>query len=494
VLHAPHNEKARMGLREQALNSTYFMAKAVIGFGDLTDSLHGDMCAWIDHSTRTRKLGLVPRDHLKTSIWTIANSIVRVARDPNIRILLGNETATNAQHFLRRIEAIFERNDTFQWLFPELIPDFTKVKKWSESEMLIPRTEDFPESTIETIGVGGAVVSRHYKLIKLDDLVGKEASESAEVMKKTIDWYQYCESLLEQPIDGIEVFGTRWAHNDLYSWMEHNEDEWLDIFFRTVWGQQTGLPIWPERFPASELARIRKKIGAFKFSCQYENRPFDPEGGSFRPEWLRYYKQHLDGIVMGREDGKLNIVYPSQFRTFMRVDPAISEKRGAARTGVIVDGMWNDGRVFVFETWAKRCDVLEMIDKLFEFQEMYNCEAVGIEAVAYQRVLKPIIERECIRRNIWLNVVDLKPDTREKKENRIRGAVTPYAKAGLIWVNEEKHGDFIEEFVQFPNGSTVDVLDAFAYGPIMWGEPAEEVDEAREEYEFEEERNEVTGY
>src|SRR6188508_250195 len=138
-------EEIRLELRQQALASTYVMAKAVLGFKDLTPHTHGDMCKFIE-SKPTRKLGLAPRDHLKTSVWTIADTVRRIAGDPNIRILLGNETSTNASHFLRRIEAVFERNLMFRWLFPEVIPDFSKVKKWSETEMLVPRSEDYPES------------------------------------------------------------------------------------------------------------------------------------------------------------------------------------------------------------------------------------------------------------------------------------------------------------------------------------------------------------
>ena len=214
------NDRLREDMRAKAKRSTYVMA-GVIGFHDITALLHLQMCNWIDGPGR-RKLGLVPRDHLKTSVWTIANTIRTITCNPNERILLGNETATNAEHFLRRIKAVFEKNTLYQGLFPELIPDFSKLEKWSEREMIIPRDEDFPEATVETIGVGGAVVSRHYTRIKLDDLVGKEASESADVMKKTVDWYQYCESLLVNPMDTIEVFGTRWSYNDLYSWiLEH---------------------------------------------------------------------------------------------------------------------------------------------------------------------------------------------------------------------------------------------------------------------------------
>jgi len=467
------------------------MGKAVIGFADMTPGLHRSMGDWISDGKR-RKLGLVPRDHLKTSIWTIADTVRRIARNPNIRVLIGNETATNASHFLRRIESVFERSIMFQWLFPEVIPDFTKNKKWSETEMLVPRQVDYPESTVETIGVGGAVVSRHYKLIKLDDLVGKEASESPDVMNKTIDWYQYCESLLESPKDEIHAYGTRWAHNDLYRWIEDNED--VDIFFRSVL-DDLSLPIWPERFDEDELKRIKRKMGSFKYSCQYLNRPYDPESASFHESWLRWYRlgSNAGGLVVEPESGAA--IPLSSMRRFMRVDPAISERSGSARSAVVVDAVAADTRVFLLESWAERGQPMQMIDKIFELHQKYDVESVGIEAVAYQRILKPVIEAEAERRGVWINVVELRPDARQRKDNRIRG-IQPYLERGLIWVRKDQE-DFLEEYREFPVGKTVDVLDAFAYGPHQWGTPDENPESEDGDLEIQEMqsgRSPVTGY
>jgi predicted phage terminase large subunit-like protein len=457
-------EDVRVRLREKAVHSTYFMAKAVLGFGDITPACHGPFCEFMD-SLSTRKYGLAPRDHLKTSLWTIADCARRIAGNPNIRILLANETATNAQHMLRRIEAIFERCEAYRWLFPELIPDFSKVKKWSETEMLVPRTEDYPESTIETIGVGGAVVSRHFNLIKLDDLVGKEASESDEVMRKTIDWYQYCESLLNAPNEEIHVYGTRWSYRDLYSWVDEHEP-YVDAFFRSAIDAD-GSALWPERFDLEALDRIKQKVGAFKFSCQYLNKPYDPEGTSFKPEWLNYFR--LDGGDCVPEIGSPTSI--ARMRRFMRVDPAISESDRAARTAIVVDGVDSLDRKFLLETWAKRCQPSDMFEEIFRLYRKWHCESVWIEAVAYQKCIRPFLVAECERRGVWLNVQEVKPDRGKAKPARIRG-VQPYFQRGEIFI-QRSQDEFKQEYIAFPDGQTVDLLDAFAYGPYIWGGPDE---------------------
>ena len=496
----------RERLRAKALESTFFLGKFVLGFKDLTIRTHGPMCKFIEAPSK-RKLGLAPRDHLKTTVWTITDTLRRICQRPSIRILLGNETATNAAKWVRMLESVFEKNALFQWLFPDLIPDFAKVKKWSETEMLVPRDVDFPESTVESIGVGGAVVSRHFDLLKLDDLVGKEASESEEVMRKTIDWYIYCESLLVHPRESeIHNYGTRWAYRDLHEWAQTHEAG-AELFYRGAI-LDTGDALWPERFDLSELDRIRAKLGSFKFSCQYLNKPFDPERTSMREEWLRFYTlkgemcifdgQGAEGSAIPSAESTTSVDEQAQMpaaavsfkdmRRFLRIDPAISEDDRACDSAIVVDGVdaWN--RKVVLDTWARKCHPSEMIKAVFELLERWDPESVAIEVVAFQRFLKFFIEQEMQRRGLYVRVIPLKTDTHKSKRSRIRG-VQPYFERGEIYV-QKAHTKLIDQYLQFPTGDDMDVLDAFAYGPQVWempdvdGEAADDDEEEKVGLEF----------
>jgi predicted phage terminase large subunit-like protein len=159
--------------------------------------------------------------------------------------------------------------------------------------------------------------------------------------------------------------------------------------------------------------------------------------------------------------------------------------------------MHSDGRIFVLETWAKRCQPSEMIREAFAMHERWQAAQWGIESVAYQKILKPIIETAAANRGIWVDVVELHPDSRTKKENRIRGKLEPYVQAGLIWMLESQE-DLLQEMNDFPTGLTVDLLDAFAYGPDMWHKPLEgsDADDEKEERQFmwSPDRSNVTGY
>src|SRR5215467_7470164 len=448
-------EEIRHSLRERAKRSTYFFAKAILGFADLTVNTHGPICRTLDSPSK-RKLIVMPRDHLKTSIATIADTIRRITVNPNIRILFGNETATNASHFLRRIASVFDRNARFRWLFPELIEDPTKRSKWNENEILVPRTEDHPESTVEAIGVGGAVVSRHFDLIKLDDLVGKEASESDEIMRKTLDWYDYCESLLNHPVESeIHVVGTRWTHADLIAKVLATESEYFDQVITSAI-LPDGTPLWPERFTLEVLARIRAKIGTWKFSCQYLNSPHDPEATSFSSSWIKYYQIQGDSVI-GSDGATANI---QQMRRYLTVDPAISDKDQACNSAFTVTAVDHINRKWLLEVTAKRLQPMRLMDEIFRLQDKWDLEATGIEGVSFQKALKFWLAQEMERRGKFINITELKTDTHQRKGSRIRG-LQPFFEGGEIYVQKPTASDgfrqFHEEYNAFPVGALVDV-------------------------------------
>lgn len=488
-------EELRLATRERVLASTFLFARIVLQFGDLTQRTHGPVCKVLD-SQHPRKLIVFPRDHLKTSIATIADTCRRIAKNPNIRILLGNETATNAGHFVRRIAAVFDRNEVFRWLFPELIEDPNTRRKWNEMELLVPRSEDHPESTVEAIGVGGAVVSRHYDLVKLDDLVGKEASESADVMRKTLDWYDYVESLLHHPEESeIHVIGTRWAYHDLIDKILRTEKDSYHCLQASAIGPK-GDALWPERFSASTLDRIRRKIGSWKFSCQYLNSPHDPEVSSFEERWLKFATGIGDEVFCSTDGASARV---SEMRKFIAVDPAISDKDQACNSAIAVVGVDHLYRKWLLKIWTKRVQPIKLIDTLFSLSVHFDVETVGFEAIAFQRALRFFITQEMERRGQYLNVREFKT-ARISKNERIRG-LQPYFENGEIYiVNQQDHGmqQFLEEYRGFPTGSLVDALDAVSYLPQLWGQAQEagpEEDEEAENVKFSfEGRSITTGY
>lgn len=301
--------------RTAAERSLYVFAKGVLGMSRLNRSLHREMCLWLTKCPPQRKLLLMPRDHLKTSMVGRAlpihiliqpkeHNIYQPGKDgASTRILLANETATNAEHQLRWIQARFETNDIMRALWPHRCWDQPRrdSRKWSEKEMIIPREVDSPEGSIETIGVGGAVVGRHYDVLIKDDLISMDAANSAIVMHTAIEWHLASRALMDHPDESLEfTIGTRWAVHDLYSEIMDNDPSVQYIVRRAF---EDSKPIMPEIFNTNALNQLLKELGP-RFYLLYMNEATAGELVDFDMDLVRYYKIFGTQQISFKEDGR----------------------------------------------------------------------------------------------------------------------------------------------------------------------------------------------
>ena len=81
-------------LRQRSQDSVFFVGSALLGFNRLTQHLHYEMAQVVQNaSDYHRLLGLVPRDHYKTSIWTISYGVWRaLKKEDEGAKLMGNRT------------------------------------------------------------------------------------------------------------------------------------------------------------------------------------------------------------------------------------------------------------------------------------------------------------------------------------------------------------------------------------------------------------------
>src|SRR3990167_7615477 len=223
----------RSDLAELGKRDLYWFNKAVLKHRDLTKSCHMPMTIFLDTNPAQFKLILQPRDHLKTSAGTIAGCMQKGVRNPNERILIANESSTNAQRFLSVVQAHCETNRVFRALYSSVIPKDTRKVRWNQQELDWNRDGVWPEPTFDTIGMTGAVTSRHYSHICIDDPIREEALNSDKVMEDTISRLSGFLDLLSNPeTDTIWIIGTRWAIHDVYSWFESKLGKRLARFIR----------------------------------------------------------------------------------------------------------------------------------------------------------------------------------------------------------------------------------------------------------------------
>lgn len=460
-------EDIRRDLAEAASRDLYLLCKGVLGYPDLTEGCHGHLCHWHDSNDARLKLTLMPRGHLKTHVVTIGKTIQKVIRDQEARILIANETATNAEKFLSAIKLHAEANRRFRALYSHIIPVEPTV--WNQQALTFLRRGVYPTPTFTALGMTGAVTSQHFTHLCLDDLISEEAARSRLVMDDVINRASKLYSLMVDPSkDTMDVVGTRWAFYDLYAYFMQRFPDKLARYIRSA--IEHGAPIWPERFTPEVLADIRNDPltgGEYNFSCLYMNNPRDVAVQDFNVQDLKFWRwsdneEHL--VLYNREGEVEKVVDRADLDITITVDVRYEEKLSSDRDAIVVTGTTTSGDAIVLEAWGSRSNPLEVVAQLCHFIKRYEPRCIGIQKAGYEMSLKYHLRAECERLGLYARVVPVKPGGQGKTHIR---ALQPVAATGHLYVLPTQHA-LRNELAEYPLGKHDDVADALALQLQLW--------------------------
>lgn len=324
-------------------------------------------------------------------------------------------------------------------------------KKWNEGEIVVAkRTRTRKEPTIKAVGVGGSVVSQHYDCVIGDDLINETNITTKDQIEKVKDWWRLSQSLGDGDQTDWRLIGTRYHYDDLYGDIIENKADVYDIYVRRAIEEDK--PIFPSKFNLEHLQEIRREQGSYIYSCQYNNEPIDDEDAVFKRDWLKFYTEEQFSEKV-KEKGYY----------FITIDPAVSEDSKSDNTVFVVNFVDMNNDWWIVDIIAGHLSPRQIIDKIFELDEIYQPKTTGIESHAMQKILKYMLDEEMSSRNIFIPLTELKPDNVSKKL-RIRG-LQPRFENGKIYIKENVNPTdrFIDEYLRFPKAAHDDRLDALAY-------------------------------
>lgn len=345
------------------------------------------------------------------------------------------------------------------------------ASRWSENQIDVKdpsRSYATKEPTVTAMGIDGNLVSQHYDIIILDDVVNRANTNSKDQIDKIKLAYKDILDLLE-PGGELIVIGTRWHYSDLYGSIlggtgvdDENLGNNFIKFTRQVADKgdiDKGKLLWPKKFTRESLRDLYISKGPYEFSCQYNNIPIDDENATFKKSWIKYYDSDM---LRGRE-----------LYTVMAIDPAISLKQEADYTAMVVLSKDQFGYSYIRDIVRKKLTPKQMIDNIFKLHQKWKPQVIGVEMVAFQKALQYSIHEEIQRRRIYLPIEELRPDTGQSKEFRIRGLQPKYA-SGSMWHDKLlPENIFLEdELTRFPKAPHDDIVDALAYAESLALKPS----------------------
>ena len=250
--------------------------------------------------------------------------------------------------------------------------------------------------------------------------------------------------------------------------------------------------LWPDRWTKEALKELREDYVARglpeQYSQEYLNIPVD--------ESTAFFKKN-DLLPMTADDKKKAMNY------YIAVDLAISERERADYTAIAVGGIDDAGILQIVNVIRERMDGMEIVETLLALQRTYNPVAFGIEDTQITKAIGPYLNRAMIERNIFLNIVLMKPH----KTDKLTRAQSIRARMRAGGVKVDKQADwyltFEDEVLMFPRSRHDDQVDALSYLGLL----LEKMIDAPTQAEIEEEiyhdeleesgplgRDSITGY
>lgn len=211
-------------LQELCRTNLEFLYKHVLGYDRWNYELHGDfpgdpatgkppgLVYFLKHSG-PRKLILIPRNHLKSTVVTVAWSIQCILNNFNIRILINNAKFETAREFLNTIQSHLDTNSKLSQIFGEFKSPRTPWNR--DSFTIAQRTMPRAQPTVMAASIDSILNGKHFDKIINDDLVEPNNVRTKEQIQKVIDFHKDCFNQIDKGGEIIDI-GTRWAAQDLY--------------------------------------------------------------------------------------------------------------------------------------------------------------------------------------------------------------------------------------------------------------------------------------
>jgi phage terminase large subunit-like protein len=397
-------------------------------------------------------------------------------------------------------------------LFPEILcknPQKETMSKssaysnmvWKNNEVQVLRDSQQMECTIDTAGIGQYRTGWHYHRMYLDDLVDDDTVLSDVETENALRFEKLLiPMLIDEPRGIITQYGTRWGAGDLYDWIngriegiddEEDTIDWDMIHREVVEDYETFCkytPISKKEFAKRRTQKYSSDAEKAFIYDYYDDRKLDDKRVHLESDFF-FYASYFNKIV-----GEDAFVFPPPFKEkpfgefpkdliyYMTVDPAFKVTKRSDFTACVVCG-YNDGpTIYVAEALRFKGTVTDLLEKMYEFNSMYNLRVIGMEDGAWQTIYTWVLEhaqRQEGREK--LPIMGLKLGNQiEAKDKRIRG-LSYFFKCGKV-VLKEGLKDLIRELGRYPGNtrSKDDLVDALSMQKELVGWHRNVVRESKE--------------
>lgn len=351
-------------------------------------------------SDNQASMDLAPRGHGKSTIGDVDFCITKVLRNPDIRIMIGSKTQTQASAFLKEIRTHFEQNVNLIRIFGDWKKSRDNV--WNDKEFTVNRrTVIKKEATVSALGASGAVVSKHFDIIIGDDLVGFENARTEAQRKVLKEWFYSSLYPTLEPDGEIHILGTRYSPMDLYEDLIKSKNYKVNVQQAITVKDGHEYSLWESKFSLEKLRSIREEAGLIIFNMQYQNNTELAKGKIFKYKYFKHFEEYDIDYDLNRVRVKVldsqGVPYWIPVRIYMGADLAISEDETSNNDYFVltVIGVDKNKNVYVLDYLKERLTFNAQLNAILDYgkNKFPMVERIGVETVQYQKSLAQEIRR-----------------------------------------------------------------------------------------------------
>lgn len=395
-----------------------------------------------------------PRGHAKTTALTTDYILAELLFRSEEYVILVSSNEEMAIELLSDISRELSDNE-------ELINDF-QIKGFLTSAKtdIVVEFADGHQCRVIARGSGQKMRGRKWRgkrpgLIVCDDLEDDEQVENIERRAKFRRWFYRALKPALRKGGRLRIHGTI-LHEDSLLARLMKDKTWATQFYRAHASFDDFSEIlWPEQFSEERLRGIRQafieQFDSSGYSQEYLNDPFDNSESYLRK----------DDFIEQTDDEK---ELPKKIS--VGIDFAISKKQKANRTSMTVGGQCSRNLLHIEDQHVGRWDLLEIIEEMFDLQLRYQPDMFYVEDGIIWKSIKPVLDQEMLKRDLYLNIEPILPIHDKKTSGR---SFQKRMKAGACRFNKQGtwYAGYEAELLRFTGDSDAVLDDQFDSTAIL---------------------------
>lgn len=242
---------------------------------------------------------------------------------------------------------------------------------------------------------------------------------------------------------------------------------------------EEGELLWPERFPASEVAKLEKELGPYAYAGQYQQTPAPRGGGIIKEEWWQTFDKDAaeefanepDQIEF-KKDGTPK-KFPDMDYILAALDTASTEKEENDPSALSIWGIFRDRKgfpkVMLMYCWDERYEMHQLLARVAGDCTAFHVDRLLIEDKTLGHTVSVELARLFGVHNFGVELVNPKTGfiKSHDKVTRLLAVVHLFAE-GLIYAPDVEWADrMIKQCATVPRAIHDDLADTMSMA-LLW--------------------------